>query len=106
MVAAPERNTVAELWTNRSWKLFQQWSLATAAAWTAPNILPADGDAGRTAVISVGRQLISDLTGQLKDNGVKFDYPTVIWWTKDGKMRGCLCDHPQSYRFVEQELGA
>src|SRR5215469_12281256 len=24
-----ERATVAELWTNRSWKLFQQWSLAS-----------------------------------------------------------------------------
>ena len=40
---APERSTVAELWTNRSWKLFQQWSLAPAASWTAPGILPADG---------------------------------------------------------------
>jgi hypothetical protein len=103
---APERNTVAELWTNRSWKLFQQWSLATPGAWTAPNIPPADGDAARSAVIEVGRQLASALAGQLKDNGVKFDYPTLIWWTKDGRMRACACTDPQSYRFVEKELGA
>jgi hypothetical protein len=101
-----ERSTVAELWTNRSWKLFQQWSLVSPAAWTAPNIPPADGDAARTAVIGVGRQLVGTLTGQLKDNGVTVDYPTLIWWTKDGRMRACACTDPQTYRFVEQELGA
>jgi hypothetical protein len=101
-----ERSTVAELWTNRSWKLFQQWSLATPAAWTAPNIAPADGDAARSAVIEVGRQLGTRLTGQLKDNGVDLAYPTLIWWTKDGKMRACACTSPQSYGFVEKELGA
>jgi hypothetical protein len=101
-----ERSTVAELWTNRSWKLFQQWSLVSPAAWTAPNLPPADGDAARTAVIGVGRQLVGTLTGQLKDNGVTVDYPTLIWWTKDGRMRACACTDPQTYRFVEQELGA
>jgi hypothetical protein len=101
-----ERSTVAELWTNRSWKLFQQWSLASPAAWTAPNIPPADGDAARSAVIEVGRQLVSSLTGQLKDNGVRLDYPTLIWWTKDGRMRACACTSPQSDGFVEKELGA
>ena len=101
-----ERSTVAELWTNRSWKLFQQWSLATPANWAAPNVAPADGDAARGAVIEVGRQLVATLTGQLKDDGVKFDYPTLIWWTKDGRMRACACTDPQTYRFVEKELGA
>jgi hypothetical protein len=103
---AAERNTVAELWTNRSWKLFQQWSLATPAAWTAPNIPSADGDAARSAVIEVGRQLTTRLAGQLKDNGVDLDYPTLIWWTKDGKMRACACTSAQSYGFLEKELGA
>ena len=90
---ASERATVAELWTNRSWKLFQQWSVATPAAWTAPGILPADGDTARTAVIEAGRSLADDLTPLLKDNGVAFGYPTLIWWTKDGKMRGLSLIH-------------
>jgi len=102
----PERNTVAELWTNRSWKLFQQWSLTTPAAWPATGIPSADGDAARTAVLEVGRQLVTSLTSELKDNGVDFAYPTVIWWTKDGKMRACACTSPHSYGYVEKELGA
>jgi hypothetical protein len=101
-----ERATVAELWTNRSWKLFQQWSLAQADAWTAAGLPSADGDAARTAVIGAGRQLVKDLSPELKDNGVRFDYPTLVWWTKDGRMRACACTSSQTYRFVEAELGA
>ena len=100
-----ERAMVAELWTNRSWKLYQQWS-AAPAGWTLPGIAPADGDAARTAVVLTGRTLASDLTPLLKDNGLRFGYPTLVWWTRDGKMRGCVCDSPKGYRFVEQELGA
>ena len=99
-----ERATVAELWTNRSWRLFQQWSLAQPAAWTAPGMAAADGDAARTAVVGAGRQLVETLTPQLRDNGVRFAYPTLIWWTKDGRMRACACTSAQTYRFVEAEL--
>src|SRR6202789_1230483 len=56
-----ERATVAELWLNRSWKLFQQWSAPTPTAWTAPGIAPADGDAARTAVVEAGRVLVTTL---------------------------------------------
>jgi hypothetical protein len=101
-----ERATVAELWTNRSWKLFQQWSLASLRTWTAPAIAPADGDAARTAVIEAGRLLVANLTPQLGANGVSFAYPTLVWWTKDGHMRACACTSPDSWRFVEKELGA
>ena len=101
-----ERATVAELWTNRSWKLFQQWSLASPATWTAPAIPPADGDAARTAVIEAGRALVTNLTPQLQSNGVRFAYPTLVWWTKDGHMRACACTAPQSWRFDAKELGA
>ena len=104
--SAPERATVAELWTNRSWKLFQQWSQANPAAWTAPAIAPADGDAARTAVLQAGRGLVAALTPLLKDNGVTPGYPTLVWWTKDGRMRACACTAPQSWGFVEKELGA
>ena len=101
-----ERATVAELWLNRSWKLFQQWSAATPQTWTAPGIAPADGDAARTAVVETGRTLVTDLIPQLKDNGVNFAYPTLVWWTKDGRMRACACEKEQSYGNVLKELGA
>lgn len=101
-----ERSTVAELWTNRSWKLFQQWSLASPAAWSAAGLPPADGDAARTAVIEVGRQLVGGLKSDLGANGVRFDDPLLVWWTKDGRMRACACADPRSYRFVLSELGA
>jgi hypothetical protein len=108
-----DRALTAELWTNRGWKLFQQTFPAIAGAPPAPPatvrpppVPPADGDAARSAVIEVGRQLVTSLSGQLKDNGLRFDYPTLIWWTKDGRMRACACTAPQSYGFVEKELGA
>jgi hypothetical protein len=101
-----ERATVAELWLNRSWKLFQQWSAATPQTWTAPGIAPADGDAARTAVVEAGRTLVTNLIPQLKDNGVSFAYPTLVWWTKDGRMRACACEKAQTYGYVLKELGA
>ncbi|MFI4936807.1 MAG: hypothetical protein ACHP7N_19560 [Caulobacterales bacterium] len=103
---AAERASVAELWINRSWKLYQQWSAVTPEAWTAPGIAPADGDAARTAVVEAGRAMLTDLPPMLSDNGIKFAYPTLIWWTKDGKMRACACEKPQTYHNVEKELGA
>jgi hypothetical protein len=99
-----ERATVAELWLNRSWKLFQQWSLASPGAWGAPGIAPADGDAARTAVIEAGHQLVTDLTPELGANAVQFAYPTLVWWTRDGRMRACACAAPQTWKYVEQEL--
>jgi len=101
-----ERATVAELWTNRSWKLFQQWSLADPARWTAPNIPPADGDALRTAAVQLGRDLVTRLTPLLKKNGVPAGYPLLVWWTKPGELHATVADDPRSYRFVENELTA
>ncbi|HEY1749852.1 MAG TPA: hypothetical protein VGG29_01215 [Caulobacteraceae bacterium] len=102
-----ERTTVAELWTNRSWKLFQQWSLAPPQGWTAQGLPPADGDAARTAVIGVGRSLVGDLTSQLKDNGVRFAYPMLIWPVrgKADQLRACACEDPRSYRDIAKEFG-
>jgi hypothetical protein len=101
-----ERATVAELWLNRSWKLFQQWSLAAPDTWTAPSVAPADGDGARTAVIEAGRQMVSDLTPELADSGVPFAYPTLVWWTRDGRMRACACGAPQTWKYVQAELAA
>jgi hypothetical protein len=99
-----ERSTVAELWLNRSWKLFQQWQLASPATWTAPNLPPADGDVARTAVIDASRKTANEVARALAANGMAFDYPVLIWQAKDGRVRGCVCRDPRSDRFVEKEL--
>ncbi len=104
-----ERATVAELWANRSWKLLQDWLAVPPAAWTAPGIKSADDDAARSAVVEQSRTFVEQLQPLLKDNGFDrsgFDYPTLIWWDKDGRMRGCACLKKPSYRFVVKELGA
>jgi hypothetical protein len=102
-----ERATVAELWTNRDWSLFQRWMAASSpSAWTAPGIAPADGDAARTAVIEAGRHTLDDLRPLLKRNGVGLAYPTLIWWTKAGVMHACVCDKPASYGPVKSEMTA
>lgn len=100
-----ERATVAELWLNRSWPLMERWEATPPEAWTAPGIAPADGDMARTAVVEAGRKMVDDLKPMLKANGINFAYPTLIWWTKDGKMRGCACEKRETYRFVRRELG-
>ncbi|MDO9336597.1 MAG: hypothetical protein Q7T61_09370 [Caulobacter sp.] len=109
--AAAERTTVAELWINRSWPLWEQWNAAAPEAWTAPGLHPADGDMARTAVVEAGRKAAADLKPLLAKNGVKVGeegvkYPTLIWWTKDGEMKACACEDPRTYRFVRADLGA
>ncbi|MDB5431991.1 MAG: hypothetical protein JWP35_3107 [Caulobacter sp.] len=101
-----ERSTVAELWINRSWTLSQQWDDTPIDAWTAPGIPPADGDIARTAVVEAGRNMIDQLKPLLADNGIALRYPTLIWWDKEGRMRGCACEKRETYRFVRAELGA
>jgi hypothetical protein len=103
---AAERATVAELWVNRSWGLFQTWMSAAPDAWTAPRIPPADGDVARSAVVEAGRDLVDRLNPLLKDNGVKPGYPTLIWWAKDGALEACDCQAPQTYGDVRKDLGA
>lgn len=102
---AAERATVAELWVNRSFGLYQKWLSAPVDAWTAPGIPAADGDVARSAVVEVGRDTIQRLTPLLRDNGITFGYPTLIWWTKDGTMRGCACDNAKTYGYVRKDLG-
>jgi hypothetical protein len=109
-----DRAVVAELWANRSWPLFQQWTAvpagktASGAAPVAalPPLPPADGDAGRTALVDASRAFVAELTPWLKDNGVAFAYPTLVWWTKDGKMHGRACTDPKTFGYVRKELGA
>jgi len=101
-----ERATVAELWINRSWPLLERWESVPPDAWTAEGIPAADGDMARTAVVEVGRGVVDKLKPLLKDNGIDFAYPTLIWWTKDGVMMGCACEKRETYRFVRRDLGA
>jgi len=75
------------------------------AAWTAPNVPPADGDAARTAVVAAGHNFVDTLTPLLRDNGLQLGYPTLVWWTRDSEMHACVCASPQSYERVAQELG-
>jgi hypothetical protein len=100
-----ERATVAQLWLTHDWKLLQAWEAAPPDAWNARGVPPADGDMARTAVIEAGRKLVDDLTPLMKDNGVRFAYPLLVWWDDKGRMRACACDKPQTYRFVRRELG-
>jgi hypothetical protein len=103
---AAERSTVAELWVNRSWKLYEKWSAAPVDNWPAQAIAPADGDAARSAVVEAGRAVVSRLKPLLADNGIRPGYPILIWWAKDGRMEGCACQDPHTYRFVRRDLGA
>jgi hypothetical protein len=103
---APERATVAELWANRSWPLMERWTAGNPDNWTAPGVPKADGDTGRMALIEAGRKLVEDLRPLTKKNGINFAYPLLVWWDKDGNMRGCACERAETYRFVERELGA
>ena len=102
---AAERATVAELWANRNWGLYQRWSANPAASWTAQSVPAADGDVARTAVIEAGRDMVARLTPLLKANGVRFAYPMLVWWTKDGKMEACACTSPRLWPPVRRDLG-
>ena len=100
-----ERSTVAELWVNRSWRLMEDWDRAPIEAWRAEGIPPADGDVARSAVVEASRKMVDDLKPLLKDNGVSFAYPLLVWWTKDGTMRACACEKRETYKYVRKELG-
>lgn len=101
-----ERATVAQLWMTRDWKLMEQWESMPAEAWTAPGIPAADGDLTRTAVVESGRAMVAKLKPLMKDNGVTFAYPLLVWWNDRGEMRACACEKRETYRFVRKELGA
>ena len=104
-----ERSTVAELWVNRNWNLLEKWESTPVDAWTAQGLPVADNDAARSAVIEQSRSLVDQLKPLLAANGIDrdgFRYPTLIWWDKQGRMRGCACENRATYRFVRKELGA
>jgi hypothetical protein len=100
-----ERATVAELWVNRSWPLYQRWRQAAGVTWAAPGLSPADGDVARSAVIEAGRSLVDQLTPLMRANGVRMDYPLLVWWTPNGAMQACGCAAAESWNAVRRDLG-
>jgi hypothetical protein len=102
---AAERATVAELWVNRSWGLFQKWSAAGPETWAASGIPAADGDVARSAVVEVGRDAVDKLQPLLKANGIAFAYPVMIWWAKDGTFKGVSGGKPQADGNIRKDLG-
>lgn len=100
-----ERATVAQLWITRDWKLLKAWEAGPIDAWKAPGIPSTQADAARMAVVESGRVMVDKLTPLLKDNGVTFAYPLLVWWDDKGRMRSCACQKRQTYRFVRKELG-
>ncbi len=106
-VASPaERATVAELWVNRRWALYQAWMAATPTGWAAPGVPPADGDAARTAVVQASRDLADKLTPLLRENGVPLTWPLVIWQSKDGTLEAAAGDAPKTWTYMRKDLGA
>ncbi|HTI68099.1 MAG TPA: hypothetical protein VL460_11195 [Caulobacteraceae bacterium] len=103
---APERAGVAELWKTRSWATWERWSAVTPAAWTAAGIPPADTDPERAALVEKSRKLVDALGPLLADNGVRIAFPTLIWRDAKGRLRGCACERPVTYKYVRKELGA
>lgn len=65
----------------------------------------------RTAVVQASRKMVQDLRPLLAANGVKVSpagirYPTLVWWTQDGKMKACACEERETYRYLRADLGA
>jgi hypothetical protein len=102
---ADERSTVAELWVNKSWALFQRWMKASPQTWTPTGIASADNDVARSAVVEVGRATADKLTPLLRDNGVTFGYPLLVWWSKDGKMQAVVAQDPKQAANALKDLG-
>ena len=106
-VASPaERATVAELWVNRRWRSTPGLDGRHPTGWAAPGVPPADGDAGRTAVVQASRDLADKLTPLLRENGVPPTWPLVIWQSKDGTLEAAAGDSPKTWTYMRKDLGA
>jgi len=102
---AAERSGVAELWAKRDWKTFEYWMSRPPEAWKATDIPVADDWYGRTLLVEQSRQLVDKMAPLLADNGIKMAFPTLIWRDAKGRLRGCACESPDSYKYVREELG-
>lgn len=99
-----ERATVAEIWINRSYSLYQQWRATPEDLWN-PELRPADGDLARTGVVDASRKFITDLEPLLAANGVPLRYPLVIWRDAEERIKVCACSDERMYHYVRDDLG-
>ncbi|AQR60242.1 hypothetical protein BZG35_00145 [Brevundimonas sp. LM2] len=104
--SAAERATVAELWLNRDWVLYQRWTATPAASWTAAGIPPSDGNLARSAVVEASRTFVTKINDLLRDAGVPTGYPLVIWRDRDGFMKACACTDARSWPFIRDDFDA
>jgi hypothetical protein len=103
---AQERATVAELWINRDWGLYDRWMQTPTENWAPQGLRPADNDWGRTAVVQATHTYVDKLAALLKENGVTADDPIVIWRDKKGRLKACACTDRLSYHFVRSDFHA
>lgn len=103
---AAERATVAELWLNRDWSLYERWLATPAANWTAAGLPAADGNLTRTAIVDGGRDFAERLGGLLEDAGVPTRYPLVVWRDPQGFLKACACSDSRAWPFIRDDLGA
>ncbi|WP_205598413.1 hypothetical protein, partial [Caulobacter sp. 17J65-9] len=101
-----ERATVAALWLDRDWALYQRWKTVSSRAWTAEGLKPADGDIARTAVVNATGATATQLQTYLRGNNVDGAYPMVLWRDPDGYLKACACADKRSWHFIRKDLGA
>jgi hypothetical protein len=104
MSTPADRAAVAEFWIGRDFNLYKRWRAPSPT--TMAGLVPADGDAARTAVVEAARASAATIADLLKRNGVAFGYPMAIWWNKAGDMRASRVDNPNAAQKAEREIEA
>jgi hypothetical protein len=100
-----DRSTVAELWLNPRWDLYETWR--TDPVWDAAHIPPADGNLARTAVVEASRKFTADLKTYLAANRVDVRYPLIIWRDKNNGLKVCACtDEGKMFHFIREDFNA
>lgn len=101
-----ERATVAELWLNRDWSLYQSWMATPTDNWSPAGLRIADNDWARGAVVGATHAYVDKLRALLQENGLTGDDPILIWRDKRGRLKACSCTDRLSYHFVRSDFGA
>lgn len=103
---AAERATVAEIWLNRDWPLYERWTATPSRNWTAAGIPASDGNLARAAVVEAGRDFVARLNDLLRGSGLGSGYPLILWRDRDGYLKACACSDPRSWAFIRDDLDA